>query len=75
MEVKKIPLRNGAAIRRERLQMIVEMVRNDPSIRITRIQVLMAMRTGLTKKRVSEYVKELVEGELLIEDNGHFKVA
>ena len=55
--------------------MIVEMVRRDPRIRITKLQVLMAMRTGLTKKRISEYVKELVEGELLIEDNGHFKVA
>jgi len=73
--VRKTPLRDGAAIRRERLQMIIEMVRRDPRIRITKIQVLMAMRTGLTKKRVSEYVKELVEGELLIEDNGHFKVA
>jgi len=70
-----MPLRDGAAIRRERLQMIVEMVRRDPRIRITKIQVLMAMRTGLTKKRVSEYVRELVDGELLIEDNGHFKVA
>ena len=55
--------------------MIVEMIRREPGIRIAKIQVLMAMRTGLTKKRVSEYVKELVEGELLIEDNGHFKVA
>ncbi len=55
--------------------MIVEMVRRDPRIRLTKIQVLMAMRTGLTRKRVSEYVRELVEGELLIEDNGRFKVA
>jgi len=55
--------------------MIVEMVRRDPSIRIAKIQVLMAMRTGLTKKRVSEYVRELVEGEFLIENNGQFKVA
>ena len=69
-----MPLRNGAAIRRERLQMIVEIVRRDPRIRISKIQILMAMRTGLTKKRVSVYVKELVDGELLIEDNGHFKV-
>jgi len=73
--VKKTPLRDGAAIRRERLQMIVEMVRREPGIRITKIQVQMAMRTGLTKKRVSEYVKELVEGELLVEEEGHFKVA
>jgi len=55
--------------------MIVEMVRRDPSIRITKIQVKMAMRTGLTKKRISEYVRELVEGEFLIENNGQFKVA
>ena len=55
--------------------MIVEMVRRDPSIRIAKIQILMAMKTGLTRKRVSQYVKELVEGELLIENNGHFKVA
>ena len=71
----KTPLRDGAAIRRERLQMIIEMVRRDPSICITKIQVLIAMRTGLTKKRVSEYVRELVDGELLLEDNGRFKVA
>jgi len=74
-EVSKTPLRDGAVIRRERLQMIVEMVRRDPSIRIAKIQILMAMKTGLTRKRVSQYVKELVEGELLIENNGHFKVA
>jgi len=74
-EERKTPLRDGAAIRRERLMMIVEMVRRDPSIRIAKIQVLMAMRTGLTKKRVSEYVRELVDGEFLIENNGQFKVA
>ena len=55
--------------------MIVEMIRREPGIRITKLQVLMAMKTGLTKKRISQYVKELVEGELLIEDKGHFKVA
>ena len=70
-----MPLRDGAAIRRERLQMIVEMARREPSIRIAKIQVQMAMRTGLTKKRISEYVRELVEGELLIEEEDHFKVA
>ena len=70
-----MPLRDGAAIRRERLQMIVEIVRRDPDIRIERIQILMALRTGLTRKRVSQYVRELIEGEVLVEDEGHFKVA
>ncbi|GAH97856.1 unnamed protein product [marine sediment metagenome] len=70
-----MPLRDGAAIRRERLQMIVEIVRREPGIRVGKIRILMAMRTGLTKKRVSEYVKELLEGGLLLVDEvGHFKV-
>lgn len=56
--------------------MIIEVVRRAPGIRVNKIQVLMAMRTGLTKRRVSEYVKELVEGGLLlVDDNGHFRVA
>jgi len=75
-EIRKMPLRDGAAIRRERLQMIIEIVRRNPDIRIAKLQVVMAMRTGLTKKRVSEYAQELVEGErLLVDDNGQFKVA
>jgi len=73
--VASTPLRNGAAIRRERLQMIVAIVKNEPSIRIARIQILMAMRTGLTEKRVAQYVRELVEGEFLVEEGGRFRVA
>ena len=71
--MKRTPSRDGAAIRRERLQMIVELVRKEPEIRIERIQVLMAMRTGLTPSRVSEYVQELVSGELLAEVDGRFE--
>jgi len=70
-----MPSRDGAAIRRERLRMIVELVRKEPGIRIARIQVLMAMRTGLTAARVSEYVQELVRGGLLAEVDGGFEVA
>lgn len=69
-----MPSRDGAAIRRERLQMIVELVRKEPGVRIERIRVLMAMRTGLTAARVSEYVRELVSGELLTEVDGRFEV-
>ena len=70
-----MPSRDGAAIRRERLRMIVELVRKEPGIRIARIQVLMAMRTGLTAARVSEYVQELVRGGLLVGVDGGFEVA
>jgi len=70
-----MPSRDGAAIRRERLQMIVELVRKEPGIRISRIQILMAMRTGLTAARVSEYVQELVRGGLLVGVDGRFEVA
>lgn len=54
--------------------MIVELVRKEPRVSIERIQVLMAMRTGLTSARVSEYVRELVRGELLAEVDGGFEV-
>jgi len=73
--VTSTPPRNGAAIRRERLQMIVAIVKKEPSIRIARIQILMAMRTGLTERRVAQYVQELVEGEFLVEEGGRFRVA
>ena len=55
--------------------MIVAIVKKEPSIRIARIQILMAMRTGLTERRVSQYVRELVAGEFLIEEEGRFRVA
>jgi len=69
-----MPPRDGAAIRRERLQMIIEIVRKEPGVRIGRIQAFMAMRTGLTAARVSEYTRELVSGELLAEVDGRFEV-
>jgi len=55
--------------------MIVAIVKKEPGIRIAKIQIIMAMRTGLTKKRIAQYVRELVEGELLITDGGGFRVA
>ncbi len=55
--------------------MIVAIVRKEPGIRIARIQILMAMRTGLTKRRVAQYVRELVEGEFLVEEGGRLRVA
>jgi len=70
-----MPSRDGAVIRRERLQMIVAIVRKEPNIGIARIQILMAMRTGLTKKRIAQYVRELVEGGFLVTDGGGFRVA
>ena len=55
--------------------MIIAIIRKEPGIRITKIQILMAMRTGLTKKRVAQYVRELVEGGFLIADGFGFRVA
>lgn len=56
------------------MQMIVEIVRKDPGIHIERIQVTMALMTGLTKKRVSEYVMELVDGGLMSEEDTGFRL-
>ena len=55
--------------------MIVAIVKKEPGIRIAKIQIIMAMRTGLTKKRIAQYVRELVEGELIVTDGGGFRVA
>jgi len=55
--------------------MIVAIVKKEPGIRIAKIQILMAMRTGLTKKRIAQYVRELVEGELIVTDGGGFRVS
>lgn len=53
--------RDGAVVRRERMRMILNLVRRNPGIPIDRIQRAIAWRTGLTPNTVAGYVKELVE--------------
>ena len=55
--------------------MVLELIRQNPGIRIDEIQITIALRTGLTKKRVGQYVQELAEGGLLKVEGCGFKVA
>ena len=74
-EVVVTPRRDGAAIRRERMNMVLEFIRQNPGIRIEEIQITIALRTGLTKKRVGQYVQELAEGGRVKMEGTGFKVA
>ena len=66
-----MPIRDGAVIRRERIMMILQLVKSDPGITIVKIQSDIAWRTGLTSKTVSKYVSELVAiGKIVEKDQG-----
>ena len=68
-------IRDGAAVRRERMMMILEFVRSNPGASVDRIQREIAWRTGLTPKRISHYIMELVELKRLRAEGQGFKVA
>ena len=71
-----MPPRDGAALRRERIQMTLDVIRKQPGIHIGKIQIRMALKTGLTEKRVAQYVKQLVRGGVVVVDkNGGFRLA
>ncbi|GAH52422.1 unnamed protein product [marine sediment metagenome] len=66
--------RDGAAVRRERLLMIVAYVKQHPGVLINRIQSHMSMNTGLSPKTTARYVKELCEGGMLVIEGLGFAV-
>lgn len=66
-----MPIRDGAVIRRERMMMILQLIKSKPGITIREIHVDITWRTGLTMRTVSNYVKELVEiGKIKAKDQG-----
>jgi len=69
-----MPIRDGAVIRRERLMMILQLVKSNPGITIAKIQTDIAWRTGLTSKTVSKYVSELNALGKIVQKNQGFSV-
>ena len=66
-----MPIRDGAVIRRERMMMILQLVKSNPGIKIAKIQAEIAWRTGLTSRTVANYVKEMVAlGKIKNKDQG-----
>lgn len=51
---------DGAAVKRERQMMILEMIRKEPGITIGRLQALVGFQIGLNPKTTGRYVEELV---------------
>lgn len=54
--------------------MIVELVRKEPNIFMDRIESVIAWKTGLTSRKISEYVKILVRAGQLEENKGRFRI-
>jgi len=70
-----LPPRDGAAVRRERIQRIISIVKKRPGLHIRKIQTQMALQTGLTAKRVAQYTEELVLGGVIkVDSNGGFRL-
>ena len=70
-----MPPRDGAAVRRERLQRIIAIVKKRPGLHIGKIQTQMALQTGLTAKRVAQYTRELTQGGVIkVDENGGFRL-
>lgn len=70
-----MPIRDGAVIRRERMQMLVEMIRKEPEgTQLERLQVTMSLRTGLKPDTTAKYLEELVQGGVIKIEGGLFKV-
>ena len=74
-EVKYVPIRDGATIQRERMGMIIQLVKINPGISIETIRREIAYRTGLNRKTVSRYVRELTEVGRLVRTDEGFEVA
>ena len=70
-----MPTRDGAAIRRERMMRILQLVKSNPGILLVKIQRQISWQTGLTPKTVSNYIQELVELGKLVQTETGFTAA
>ena len=71
--------RDGAEIRRERLQILLNLVEsneNNPNMTERRIKAIFMLRTGLTRRKIDEYVEDVIstgfvkrDGEYLLYNN------
>ena len=69
-----MPIRDGAVIRRERMMMVLQLIKSKPGIVIQDIQIDIAWRTGLTPKTVSKYVQELNDLGKIVQKGQGFHV-
>jgi len=68
-------IRDGAETRRLRLQKLVEIIKANPESEQKRVSALFMLQTGLTKRRIEEYIEELQNAESIRIENGKFILA
>jgi len=56
---------DGAATRKERLAMLMDLVEKQPDLTENRIKGLLMLRTGLTQKAVDRMIEDLIMCEIL----------
>lgn len=66
-----MPARDGAAIRKERLKELMELIEKhekDPLTNKDKIIGIFMLRTGNTPERINEYLEELVRYEMVLQE-------
>jgi predicted transcriptional regulator len=54
-----VTVRDGAETRRLRIEKLVEIIKSNPGLEENKIKSLTAVGTGLSRKRIEEYLDEL----------------
>ena len=62
--------KDGAEIRRQRIQKLIEMIRSNPDLTENKLIALFSLQNGPKKERVMDYIENLIEADIVErEDN------
>lgn len=63
-------IRDGAEMRRIRLQQLLDLITNNPGLPEHKIKGLFMLKTGLTSHRIDEYLNDLEESGMIERKDG-----
>lgn len=63
-------VKDGAQTRKLRIDKLLDIIQRNPELEEKRIKALFTLQTGLTRRRVEEYIEELEEMGLIRRENG-----
>ena len=63
-------VRDGAAIRQERINRLISLINKSPDISENKVKGLFIRQTGLTLKNVDNMIEELIMVEIVKRDDG-----
>ena len=58
-------IKDGAAIRRERITMLLDIITRNPEVLENKVKGLFMLRTGLTIRTITEMIEDLIMAEIL----------